>query len=219
MSKTNIILASASIGRKQLLEKLGVPFTVQISDIDEDIIIHHNPFKMLQMRSQAKGENVAQKLTADSSQPTEIHKSLIVNRKSFLIIAADSMAVLGNKTFGKAKNKVHAKEIVTELMGKTHIFATATSIIYLKYLKELKSLKEIQRWENLTKTSVTLRSLDASSLDAYISRYDFSRFAAGYALNETPWDLVTKIDGSYTNVVGLPFEVILPIFKSLKLLK
>ncbi|MCL4200678.1 Maf family protein, partial [Patescibacteria group bacterium] len=41
---------------------------------------------------------------------------------------------------------------------------------------------------------------------------------AGYALNETPWDLVTKVDGSYTNVIGLPFEVLLPVLRTIKII-
>jgi len=60
--------------------------------------------------------------------------------------------------------------------------------------------------------------MSEAEIDEYVSRYDFTRFAAAYALNETPWNWITKIDGSYTNVIGLPFEVVLPIFKDLKLI-
>lgn len=208
MTKPQIILASASIGRKQLLEKLGVPFSIQISSIDEDIIIHQNPYKMLQMRATAKAEDVTQKITMNYELQTN----------NYLIIAADSMAILDGKTYGKAKNKIHAKKIVSELMGKTHEFVTATSIIHLKFLKSHKSLKETRRWENLTKTRVTLRKLTHNELTQYVNRYDFTRFAAGYALGETPWDLVTRIDGSYTNVIGLPFEDVLNIFTELSVL-
>jgi len=208
MVVTKVILASSSIGRKQLLEKLGIPFLVIPSKIDEDKITDTNPFLMLQKRSRAKAEQVAMQLTKNQELRT----------KNYLILAGDSMAVLGNKAFGKAKNKKHAKEILTDLMGKTHTFATATSIIHLKYPKSLMKLRIIDRWEALTKTRVTLRKLSISELNHYASRYDLTRFAAGYTLNETPWDLVTKIDGSYTNVIGLPFEVLLPILSSLKII-
>lgn len=224
MTKPHIILASASIGRKQLLEKLGVPFSIQISSIDEDIIIHQNPYKMLQMRATAKAEDVVQRLSSwrERQQPigslTYQNDSIASLQNDYLVIAADSMAVLGNKTYGKAKNKTHAKKIVSELMGKTHEFVTATSIIHFKFLKSHKSLKETHRWENLTKTHVTLRKLTNNERTQYVNRYDFTRFAAGYALGETPWDLVTRIDGSYTNVIGLPFEVVLEIFTKLSLL-
>ena len=55
-------------------------------------------------------------------------------------------------------------------------------------------------------------------VELYVSRYDFTRFSAGYALTETPWDMIEKVDGSITNVIGLPFEVALPIFKSLDII-
>ena len=273
-TKPRIILASNSIGRKQLLEKLGVPFTVMPSNIDEDSITGSDHYETLKLRARAKAENIIQhipnllkvatptprgsplrsppgslnsfKMTDDgyiassaclparqvkrmennlpltslSKGESLRTKPFTLYAKPYLIIAADSEAILDGKTYGKSKDKSHAREIVQALMGKTHEFVTATSIILLKEHKSLKSpkiLRESKRWEHLTTTSVTLRTLDASSLDAYISSYDFTRFAAGYALNETPWDLVTKIDGSVTNVIGLPFEVILPIFSKLNL--
>ena len=205
---TKVILASSSIGRNQLLEKLGIPFLVIPSSIDEDKITDTNPFVMLQKRSRAKAEQVAEQLTLNQELRT----------KNYLVIGADSGAILGQKNYGKPKNKNHSKEILRTLMGKTHTFATATCIISLKLLKSPKSLKETDRWEAVTKTRVTLRKLSNYELTNYISRYDLTRFAAGYALNETPWDLVTKIDGSYTNVIGLPFEVLLPILSSLKII-
>ena len=60
--------------------------------------------------------------------------------------------------------------------------------------------------------------MSPAEIESYITRFDFTRFAGGYALNEAPWDLVTKIDGSYTNVIGLPFEVLLPILRQLKII-
>ena len=240
MHKPKLILASASIGRKSLLTKLGVPFSILPSTINEDIITHSNPYKTLQLRARAKAEDVTQKITLNSKLRTH----------NYLIIAADSMAVLGNKTYGKAKDKADAKRIISKLMGKTHVFATATCIIHLAspiisraveesvtaqdtsdgdpanpYISnegadssEVDNYRELNRWEDISKSRVTLGKLDASSLEEYVSRYNFTRFAAGYALNETPWDLVTKIDGSYTNVIGLPFEILLPILFRLKII-
>lgn len=240
MEKTQIILASQSIGRKTLLEKLGVPFEVMSSDIQEDSIIGIDVYKTLELRARAKAENVAERLTANSLQTTAHRQQLIdqssqitahsfqndkstmnyeLRTKNYLVIAADSEAILNGKTYGKSRNKTHSEEILRALMGKTHEFVTATSIFHLKYLKSLRSLTIQNRWHNITKTLVTLRHLSPGSLSLYLTRYDFSRFAAAYTLNETPWDLVTKIDGSYTNVIGLPFEVLLPIFELLMLLK
>lgn len=215
--KIQIILASASIGRKGLLEKLGVPFEIKISTIDEEAIIDTDPYTMLEKRARAKAEDVASLLPEPSRRPSvEENKATSrpgsKNNSSFLIIAADSMAILGKETFGKSKDKVHAKKMVKQLMGKTHVFATATSIIYIQ------KSKIVNRWDDLCKTNVSMRAMSESEIDLYVTRYDFRRFAAAYTFNETPWDLITKIDGSYTNVIGLPFEVVLPIFRKLTLI-
>jgi len=202
MSKLQIILASQSIGRKHLLEKLGLPFEVVPSAIDETTITHPDPKTRLLKRARAKAENVVSLLSKDEGRTTN----------DFLIIAADSEAILQGKTYGKSKHTVHAKTMLKELMGNTHGFITATSIIHLQNNKISK------QWDDVTLAEVTMKHLPEPELDEYLSRYDFSRFAAAYTLNETPWDLITKIEGSYTGVIGLPFEIILPIFRSLKLL-
>ena len=232
MTKPQIILASASIGRKDLLEKLGLPFAIIPSTIDEDKIIHKDPYEMLQLRARAKAEDVIQRLASSNQSFDRAQDKRLVfsssqldanqlNAKRYLVLAADSMAILNCQTFGKARDKSHARQILLSLMGKTHIFTTATCFFYLKYLKSLKLPKRpkvLTRWQAVTKTSVTLRTLSSISLTNYLTMYDFTRFAAGYALNETPWDLVSKIDGSYTNVIGLPFEVLLPILTQLNLI-
>lgn len=185
-----------------LLEKLGIPFRVAMSRIDEDKIIGPNHIKTIQKRAAAKLEDVI-------GNPRVYH---LAAEGEFLVIAADSMGILGRKTFGKSRDREHTKQILKSLMGKTHTFATALAASYLVNLKEKK------RWSRVSQTKVTLRKLTKEELESFVTRYDLSRFAAGYALNETPWDLVTKIEGSYTNVIGLPFEVLLPVLRQLKVI-
>lgn len=236
--KPHIILASASIGRKGLLEKLGVAFTVLPSTVDEEKIMDKDPYIRIQHRARVKAEDVTEKVIlgtirqlAERTPESDSGRAALARMTdSFLVIAADSEALLNGKTYGKSKNKKHAKQIISDLMGHTHEFLTATCIIHLQLVKNnspippLKKrgpggvVKKIKRWEEITKSYVTLRKMSETELAEYISRYDFSRFAAGYTLNETPWDLITKIEGSYTNVIGLPFEVVLPVFRRIKVL-
>ncbi len=199
----DVVLASQSVGRKTLLEKLGIRFRVVHTRVNEEAITHTDPITMLKKRAAAKADEVAR------------HPRVYTLSEEFktLVITADSMAILGKKAFGKATDRSDAREILKALMDKTHAFTTAVVIT----LYEGHSPK--QKWEKTVTTKVTLRKLGASELDSYVGRYNFTRFAAGYALGETPWDLVTKIDGSYTNVIGLPFEVILPIFRKLEIIK
>jgi septum formation protein len=200
--KPDVILASQSIGRRMLLEKLGVRFRVVVTRVDEDSITDKKPELTLKKRAGAKAQEVV--------THSRVY-SLPIEREA-LIIAADSMAIVGAKIYGKSIDRENTREILKNLMGKTHTFATAVNIVLMKDGAAKKT------WEKIVKTKVTFRKLTPVEIDSYISRFDFTRFAAAYALNEAPWDLVTKIDGSYTNVIGLPFEVLLPILRQLKII-
>lgn len=196
---TEVILASQSVGRRTLLEKLGIRFRVIVTHVDESNITDNDPIRMLQRRAIAKADEIV-------AHPRVY--ALSEQAKS-LVIAADTEAIIGKKSFGKAENKDDAKRIVKELMGKSHTVVTALSAVLIEEGKELK------RWNKTHTTKVTLGKLSSTELELYLSRYDMTRFSAGYAITETPWDLIQKVDGSLTNVIGLPFEILLPIFKSL----
>ncbi|MCX6792209.1 MAG: Maf family nucleotide pyrophosphatase [Candidatus Gottesmanbacteria bacterium] len=198
----DVILASQSIGRRMLLEKLGLRFRVVVSRVDEDAISDRDPLKTIKLRAAAK----AREITGHSRV-----YSLPETREA-LIVAADSMAIMGKKTFGKSVDHEETREILKSLMGRTHVFATAVTIVLFDGIKVKKT------WEKTVKTRVTMRKLTPVEIDSYVSRFDFTRFAAAYAINEAPWNLVTKIDGSYTNVIGLPFEVLLPILRKEKII-
>ncbi len=198
----DVILASQSIGRRTLLEKLGLRFRIAVTRLEEDKITDPNPLKTIQKRAIAKATEVV-------NNPRVY---MVPEDREVVVIAADSMAVVGKKTYGKALDRTDATRILKDLMGKSHAFITVVHIVYMNKGKVKKS------WTKTASTKVTLRKMTGPELESYVSRYDFSRFAAGYALNETPWDLVTKIDGSYTNIIGLPFEILLPILRTLKII-
>jgi septum formation protein len=191
------------MGRRLLLEKLGVRFRAVPTHINEEGITDKDPIKTLKKRAIAKANEIVQ----------HPHVYAIPETGKVLVIAADSEAIIGTKTYGKSVDREDSKRIVKELMGKTHTFVTALCIVLLDLGKET------QRWEKVVSTKVTLRKLTTAELDLYVNRYDFTRFSGGYSINEAPWDIVTKMDGSYTNVVGLPFEELLPILRNLDIIK
>lgn len=197
MNTPKIILASQSLGRRTLLTQLGVQFEIMVSDVDEDAITHQDATQTLKQRAIAKADKIAKKLSSNYE----------LQATNYLIIAADSSAIIDNEIFGKVRNSEEAHTMVRALMGKTHDFATATSI------RLIENGKEIKKWNDVAHTAVTLRTMNDIEIDQYLTRYDFTRFAACYTFNETPWDWITKLDGSFTNVIGLPFEVLLPILR------
>ena len=198
----NIILASQSVGRKMLLDKMSLRFRVVVAHVKEEDITDPDPITMIKRRAQAKVEEIAQ------------HPRVygIAEDDKSLIIAADSMAILGKEVFGKSKDRDETKDMLRRLMGRTHTFVTAASAIYIVESKEKRRVAKV------IKSRVTMRKMTPAEMESYVTKYDFTRYAAAYAINEAPWDLVTKIDGSYTNVIGLPFEVILPILRNLKII-
>ncbi|MEK7587715.1 MAG: nucleoside triphosphate pyrophosphatase [Patescibacteria group bacterium] len=198
----DVILASQSAGRKMLLEKLGIRFRVAVARIDEDAVTDSDPYLLVRRRAEAKTKEVV-------THPRVY--SLAEDRPS-LIIGADSMAIMGKKAYGKAPEREDARNMLKALMGKTHLFTTAVHMVLWENGKVKKS------WEKVVKTKVTLRKMTPVEVETYVMRFDISRFAGAYAINEAPWDLVTKVDGSYTNVIGLPFEVLLPALRTIKIL-
>jgi len=201
--KPDVILASQSIGRRALLEKLGVRFRSVVARIDEEHITDKNPETMIKKRAAAKAREVV-------AHPRVY---TLPEQREALIVAADSMAIIGAKVYGKPVDREDARTMIKILMGRTHTFVTAVSIVLLGIDGKVK-----KTWEKSVSTHVTLQKLSPVELDSYIARFDLTRFSASYAINDAPWDLVTKIDGSYTNVIGLPFEVLLPILRQLKII-
>ncbi|OGG02563.1 septum formation protein Maf [Candidatus Gottesmanbacteria bacterium RBG_16_52_11] len=195
----HVILASQSIGRRQLLEKLGVRFRVVVTNVDEETISLQEPVKTTRARAIAKLEEILKNPRVYA----------LDDKAKNLVIAADSMAVLGRKVYGKADGRESAKAMLKELMGHTHSFITSVAA----GLRD-ENGNVTKRWDKTATSKVTMRKMSTAEVEMYVTRYDFTRFAGAYSLQDAPWDLITKVDGSYTNVIGLPFEIILPVLRS-----
>ena len=158
----DVILASQSIGRRMLLEKLGLRFRVAVSHVDEEAIVDRDPFKMIKRRADAKLKEII----------THPRVYSIPDARESLIITADSMAVVGKKSYGKSVDREDSRAMLKALMGRTHVFATAITIALFDGVKVKKT------WEKTVKTRVTMRKLSPVEIDSYVSRFDFTRFAA-----------------------------------------
>ncbi len=195
-----LILASASIGRKKLLSYLKIPFEVIPSTIDEKKIIATSPLATLKLRAKLKTQDVCQKLIAQK-QSNDSKKTPII------VLSADSGVIIDGKLIGKPKNYQEALRILTTLSGRTHKFATA---VYLSYLK--KDLSVIKSTDFYAVSRVTFRRLSKEDIKRYLSIIDYTRYAGGYAIASAQ-DFITKVEGSISNVIGLPLEKVLPIFR------
>lgn len=173
----NIVLASSSPRRKELLEKAGIAFRIRASHADEDI-----------------PDNI---LVEDVPEYLAIKKARTVQEQSNeheLILAADTIVLLGDKIMDKPENDLHAKEILRSLSGKVHRVITGVCL-----------LKEERMCTFSEITKVYFYPLTESQINYYVDNYHPLDKAGAYAIQE--WIGLTgieKIEGDYFNVVGLP---------------
>jgi septum formation protein len=179
MSRSILILASASPRRSELLRQLGVEFKVVAGNVAE---IHHDNLtarEVAQINAYRKARAVAKDFP-DSS-----------------VLAADTLVYLDTALFGKPSSLEEAYQMLERLQGATHQVVTAVCLLNLR-ARQQKVFAET--------TAVTFRPLDAVRIRRYLTQVNPLDKAGAYAIQENGDWLVEKIDGSYSNVVGLPLE-------------
>jgi len=182
-----IILASASPRRSLLLKQWGIPFRVMPSDIDEeDLKLPGKPWEKAEKLALAKAENVAVKV------------------KNGLVLGADTIVVLDNVIFGKPKDCHEAYNMLKSLSGKYHEVITGVAIVNAGN-GHYKTAHE--------KTKVFFISADDTDIYAYINTGESEGKAGAYAIQGKGALFVEKIEGCYTNVVGLPLVLINNLLK------
>ena len=172
-----IILASASPRRKELLKQLGLEFEVAPSEYPEDLVKKLPPRTIVRRLSIEKAKAVAP-LYPDS-----------------IIIAADTIGVIGGKVIGKPKTIAEAKAMLRLLSGKTHLVITGVTIL---------DTADGCSSTGVVTTAVTFRKLTKSDIDAYVATGEPLDKAGAYAIQGLGAVLVKEIRGDYFNVMGLP---------------
>ncbi|MBC8094205.1 MAG: septum formation protein Maf [Akkermansiaceae bacterium] len=181
MNLPPLILASASPRRSELLKQLEVAFSV----VPSDALELHNP-----------------ELTArEVCQVNAYRKARAVAKKhpDALVLGADTLVYLETSLLGKPANMAEAYEMLEQLQGKTHQVVTAICLIHQRNHRQ-KIFADT--------TDVTFRPLDAVQIQRYLIQTSPLDKAGGYAIQENGDLIVEKISGSYTNVVGLPVEML-----------
>lgn len=173
----NIILGSNSARRQELLSKMGFQFKVKVSNKEE---IYPNKLK---------GKEVSEFLAIQKSD--NLKENL---QKNELLITADTIVVIDNKILGKPKSKEESCEMIQSLSRKKHEVITSVA---------LTSNDKQEVFSVLTK--VTFNTISEKEINFYITKYSPFDKAGSYGIQE--WIgliAIHKIEGSYTNVVGLP---------------
>ena len=177
IDKYNIVLASESPRRFELLKMIGLDFKVRPSHAEESYENHLTPIEYTLHNARKKGEVIAKK------EPDSI------------IISADTIVVFRDKILEKPDDEAHAWQILNRLSGATHQVITGFGFILLSQNKYVFD-HEI--------TKVTFRKLSQQEIRAYIESGEPFDKAGGYGAQGLGSLLIKHVDGCFFNVVGLP---------------
>jgi septum formation protein len=194
------ILASSSPRRRELLGSLSIPFTIIKPDIDETQHPGEPPLEYVARLSREKAQAVASQL------PHPLTPSPSNGEGESVILAADTVVILGADTLGvdehgeilgKPVDADDARDMLRRLRGRVHQVCTAMTLL-------VASVSETTSITRITSTNVTMRDYSDAEIEAYIATGDPFDKAGSYAIQHPEFKPVAKIDGCYTNVVGLP---------------
>ncbi|MEN9880529.1 MAG: hypothetical protein RIQ55_1175 [Pseudomonadota bacterium] len=177
-----LILGSSSVYRRQLLERLGIPFEVISPDIDESAHPGEHPAALARRLAREKAQAIANQLPAD--------------KQNALIIGSDQVAVVGDQAYGKPGSHAKAVEQLQTLSGQTVVFETALCLF---------DAASGRTHEELVSTEVEFRDLSLAEIEAYLAKepaYDCAGSAKSEGLGIALLDRLSGDDP--TALIGLP---------------
>ena len=185
------ILASASPRRKELLGQLIEKFDVIPSQGEEKTDGTLSPEMLVKTLAEQKATEVATYSTA----------------RGKIVLGADTVVALGNEVLGKPKDEEDAKRMLTALSGRSHDVYTGVCIVYVDEMGARKTKVDAAR------TEVVFEDLSKEQIDKYVASGSPMDKAGAYGIQDG--GLVKEIKGSYSNVVGLPMELLERMMKEI----
>lgn len=177
-----LILASGSQSRREILNSTGFPYLVDPSNFEEDMTLKMAPADLAIFLSLGKARDVAKR-----------HSNAIV-------LGADSFGIYKNELLGKPHTLKRAKEMLTMLSGKSHIFVTGFTLI---------DTDSGKTYSESVETKVYLKKLTDRVIDEYLAKDDVLDKAGAYTIQGEGSKLIEKIEGDFNNVMGLPLSRVL----------
>lgn len=181
-----IILASTSPRRRDLLNKIGLRFSIAHNNYKEVIPKNVTPQKAAMLISQGKAKAVAEKYP------------------NAVIIAADTIVVLGTIILGKPHTVSKAKKMLRILSGRSHNVITGFTILDTRTNKMI---------SQSVATKIYFRKLKPKDIAFYVKNENTLDKAGAYAIQGLGYLLIRKIEGDYFNVIGLPFQALIKTLK------
>ena len=181
--RSKLLLASNSPRRRELLLEAGFGFEVFAPDVEERFDVN------LTLRELTALNAIRKAMAAAQLRPKNV------------VLAADTLVAIDDRILGKPRDKSAAVSMLRQLSGRAHEVCTSVFICHLTRARST-SFHEISR--------VRFRRLSRAQIDNYLARVNPLDKAGAYAAQGFGRAIIEKIDGSYTNVVGLPIEKTIP---------
>jgi septum formation protein len=185
-SKLKLILASASPRRRELIGHLKVPFEVIALSVPEHSDAM-DPVKYTSDIARVKGEAVVEKLRKERPQ------------ENFLIVSADTTVINNGKIYNKPADRNEARKFLSDLSGKTHSVFTAVSLALVKD-------GNVSHHSFVDESKVTFEKITDVLMERYLDTGDSLDKAGAYGIQGPSLTFISKVDGSYSNVVGFPLS-------------
>ena len=190
-----IYLASKSPRRTELLQQIGVKHQILDIDVEENINSSNSPQDNVRALSVLKCQEGVRKIISES-------------KSFFPVLAADTIVVLGDEIFGKPREESDAISMLLKLSGKTHLVMTAVTIGVMS--------EEEAKFHTISVTSrVEFAKLTESDCKVYCDTGEPFDKGGGYGIQGYGSAFTKKINGSYSNIVGLPIHEVVQLLKEL----
>ena len=203
MEKIDIVLASGSPRRKELLEREGVEFTVRVSEVDEflepDLL--RQPEEAAKKLAERKARAVLEEMLNEAYAGTA------------MVVGADTMVVADGVIYGKPEDEADARRILGELSGRAHQVITGVSVWLAGAPANEEDISIAFR--SFAETShVFFKELDEELIDRYIATGEPMDKAGAYGVQGRGGEmLVERVAGDFDNVVGLPVKRLIAEFR------
>lgn len=185
---SRLVLASVSTRRKMLLEQIGLSFSVEPSDVDEDVSGLTDPVQICRRLACDKARAVGSRIGEG------------------LVLGADTIVVIGERILGKPADREEAIAMLTSLAGGRHQVLTGLALI--------DAATGTERVDHEV-TGVWMRELTQRQVEAYVDSGEPMDKAGSYAVQGLGSVLVERIEGCYYNVVGLPIPKLVRMLERL----
>lgn len=183
-----IVLASASPRRREILATLGIPFRVELADIDESTVPGEPADRYVVRLAREKALAVAERVAPGPC-----------------VLAADTSVVVDGAILGKPHDDDDARRMLRALSGRPHEVLTGVAVL---------ATADRSWTHRCVATEVFFRALDEGEIDRYVASGEGRDKAGGYAIQGLGMGLVREIRGSYTNVVGLPAAEVVELLRA-----